>query len=277
MKFPSQVNRIVVAAGLALLATGALAAPVISLPVSDTSGNPSLALAENSMPVRAQAAFKDALVADSVKTDGFSGYPLTPGSPPPGTQSVLDMKSSIGATLTSIGGGGRIVDASTTLAGDGRYDTTGDAAARWWLTAYSFTLTFTGQVSAFGFYGTDFGDFMGSFEIELFRGDQRIANQVIPTGGTAGGSSTSNDTNAWLQFYSIYDNEDVSFDRVVFKITQAAGLTDPSDFDYLGFDDFVVGRYQASNGGTVPEPGSLALVGASLLGLAAMRRRKPRA
>lgn len=275
MKLTSPIKRIVVAAGLAVLASGSWAAPVITLPVTDTSGSPTTALAPTSAPVKAQGEFRDTLVPDSIKTDGFSSYALTPGEPPPGTQSTLDMRSTIGAVLTSIDGGGRIVDASTTNAADGRFDTTQDANKRWWLTAYSFSLTFSGQVSAFGFYGTDFGDFEGQFEILLFSGDQQIATRTIPTG--TGGTMPANGTNGWLQFYSIFDNEDVSFDRVLFKITQANPLGDPGEFDFLGFDDFVVGRFDTGTGGNVPEPGSLALVGASLLGLAAVRRRKLRA
>lgn len=283
MKLQSQLNRIVVAAGLAFLAGGVWAAPVISAPVTDTSGQ--LSVNPNGLPAQARGAFEGTFVGGSKKTDGFSSYALTPLNPnavPPNTQSSVNM-SSIGAELTTIGGGGRIVN-STTDAGNGRFDTTGgDTTGQWWLTGYSFSLTFERDtVSAFGFYGTDFGDFSGSFEIELYRkatDTTAAATRSIATGGSSGGTMPANNgaNNAWLQFYSIFDDQDIAFERVVFRITQDPNLTDPDDYDFLGFDDFVVGRYNASTGGTVPEPGSLALVGASLLGLAAARRRKPRA
>jgi hypothetical protein len=69
---------------------------------------------------------------------------------------------------------------------------------------------------------------------------------------------------------------DVLFDRIVFKVGQAPG-TVVGDWDYLGFDDIMVGNLRNGTGGTVPEPGSLALVGLALFAAGWARKAQHRA
>ena len=59
------------------------------------------------------------------------------------------------------------------------------------------------------------------------------------------------------------------------RLMHGRGLDNEAVGHYLGFDDLMVGKVApGGGGGDLPEPGSLALVGASLLGLAAARRRR---
>lgn len=210
--------------------------------------------------------FESLLVTNQIRTDGFSTYPTTPVQSPIKT---LDLGSTIGGNISMAVGAGRIATAETDNPSNGRFDTTGvgDITERkWWLTAYSFTLTFDQGISALGFYGTDLGDFDGSFEIELLR-----ANEAAGDGRVEVLKPTADAVNGTLQFFGFYDpNPQNAYTQVVFRINQNA--TDVEDFDFLGFDDFVVGPVAPGN--PVPEPGSLALVGAALLGVAAARRRK---
>jgi PEP-CTERM motif len=162
---------------------------------------------------------------------------------------------------------------------EGRFNTTGaegaPASGRWWETKYSFSLTFTNAISAFGFYGTDFGDFDGTFELELVRaagGTVKVPFAKPMVGTITESGVTTNTTNGWLQFFAFWDPTD-TYTEVRFNIAQVGNNID--NWDVLGFDDFVVGQLLPGGGGVdMPEPGSLALVGAALLGLAASRRRK---
>lgn len=215
--------------------------------------------------------FESLLVTGQVRTDGFSGYPTTPVAAP---IKSLDLGSTIGASLSMDVGAGRVATAETDVPANGRFDTTGGGditERKWWLTAYSFTLTFDQGISALGFYGTDLGDFDGGFEIELLRANQAAGDGEVKTLKSTM-STNADAVNGTLQFFGFYDPDPQNaYTQVIFRINQTA--TDVEDFDFLGFDDIVVGPL-APGGGTVPEPGSLALVGAALLGVAAARRRR---
>lgn len=273
MKTFLKFNRVVLAASLGLASLGALAAPTFLGPAIDQSANGTVN--PDAAPAQLKNSFQQRLLTESIKSDGFSGYAVnTPGT---FTKNLALTGLGTGITMAVTGAGGEVVNAGTDPAVDGRYDTTGDAAKQWWLSAYTFTLSFTQGVSAFGFYGTDFGDFKGSFEIELLRGTSVVGGKILkeadaPSTTPMGGPPPENANNGWLQFFAFYDDSGTTYDGIRFKINQAS--TDPDDFDYIGFDDFVVGTLAPGGGGSTPEPGSLALVGASLLGLAAARRRR---
>ena len=210
-------------------------------------------------PLVKRTQFEGALIPGSLKSEGFGGATI-------GSYDKFDM-TALGGTITRTGGTGAAgrVENSTTDGADGRFDTSGDG--QWWRTAVSFEIDFADNISAFGFYGTDFGDFAGTFLMELLLADgSSLTYDLLDVMAPSNAA-----TNGWLQFFGVVD--DTNSDQISgvrFTITQ--GSSDPDDWDFLGFDSFVVGDVATST--DVPEPGSLALVGASLLGLAAARRRR---
>lgn len=265
------------AVSLALLVcTGTAQAGLVFLDVA-TDTAPNGVVNPDADPAKARKSFRDMLKPDSIKTDGFSSYAQG------GDVTTLDMSATIGAALTSAGGSGgletgKVVDEDIDKPVDGRFDTTGDSAAQWWLTQYGFTLDFgNAGVSALAFYGTDFGDFDGSFKLTLLTADD-VANNLSGTSKTYFASATGQQVpannganNGWLSHFGFLDDT-ASYQRVVFEIGQNPNEV---DVDFLGFDDFIVGELRdPTDPNPVPEPGSLALVGASLLALTAARRRR---
>ncbi|MBL0296203.1 MAG: PEP-CTERM sorting domain-containing protein [Betaproteobacteria bacterium] len=149
----------------------------------------------------------------------------------------------------------------------GRYNTTGATTAaanpgRWWDADGGFTLSFTDAITAFGFYGTDFGDLQGVLSIDLFREGTDSAVETVPVNHTATSASSKS-----LVFWGFEDA--IGYRTIRFNIRQVG--TDPGRFDVFGFDDMVIGRRATSS---VPEPATLALTAISLGALVASRRRR---
>jgi len=128
----------------------------------------------------------------------------------------------------------------------------------------TFSLNFTSAVSALGFFGTDFGDFDGTLELEFFNGGNSLGVLAVSDDTLSGANSNGN-----LIFFGMVS--DTAFNSVTFKITQCA--TCPGGTDVLGFDDMIVGT-KATVVNPTPEPFSLALVGLGLAAAGAASRRK---
>jgi hypothetical protein len=179
-----------------------------------------------------------------------------------------------GNTATFSGSSATVIDGNT-LGNDfslGRYNMTGynangvdagglpalaDGATdkgRWLEASSTFSILFGSAIQALGFFGTDFSDFGGSMSLTLRDG----AGDAIATLNPP----TSDGVNAGLVFFGVTSTR--SFLSVDFTFSGSA-------FDVVGFDEFIVGDLRQ-----VPEPGTLALAGLSLLGVVAVRARRRR-
>ena len=88
-------------------------------------------------------------------------------------------------------------------------------------------LTFSPPISAFGFYGTDVGDFGGSLTLTV-RNSSTLVSTPLSVGNTIGsGGSTS----GCLLFFGFKDKT-ATYDRLTFT-------SNGSTADFFGFDDIV--------------------------------------
>ena len=156
----------------------------------------------------------------------------------------------------------------------GRFNTTTPGAQYVQVLASSssaFSILFSRGISAFGFYGTDIGDFDGLMELELLRANG-TGTDTLTVRNTA--SAASN--NGALLFYGFADAAS-SYTKITFKTSGAAGST---ALDYFGFDDFWVADAnqirQPVDPNPTPEPGSLALVGLALFAAGWARKTQRR-
>lgn len=163
----------------------------------------------------------------------------------------------------------------------GRFDTSGDDVdgyPSWWFeTDKSFSVSFGGNYSAFGFYSTDAGDFGGTFTITLLNIDGSDADTIcVTTANTAFAAQNpacqvvSGTANGGLLFFGFTDSRTAGYSGVRFNIVQAGDAGNNPDI--MGFDNLVLGQVSQVSG-NLPEPASLALVALGLIGAGAARRR----
>lgn len=224
-----------------LTSTAAMAVPTVFFGEDIKASNGPHASRPNS--TAAQASFLGIL--SGVSTEDFQS---ASGSAP----IALTFTGSSGALNATVTSGGS-VESST---GNGRWSINNGTN---YLEAQSssFVLTFASQIAAFGFYGTDIGDFDGALSIELFNGATSLG--LFQVGNTRGSGGS---TNGSVLFYGLVDTVN-TFNRIVFRNTDTE--------DIFGFDNMTIGDVRQVTG-TVPLPGSLALLGLGLVGLTGLRK-----
>ena len=121
----------------------------------------------------------------------------------------------------------------------------------------TFNITFPTAISAFGFYGTDIGDFANRLIVDLTAEDNTVTSLTV-------GHSLGLDNFANSLLFCGFIDATVAYKRIGFRNAGTGG-------DIFAFDDMVIGSREQIN---VPEPGSLVLAGLALVGLAASRRRR---
>ncbi len=191
----------------------------------------------------ARASFLSQLVG--VGTENFEGF--TPGGFTPPAQGI-NFGGAGTATLNST---------STTFIrnspGAGRFATSGSQYIETQAGA-GFNVTFSSAVAAFGFYGTDIGDFGNTLILRFTRTDNTTFD--INVGNTLNIDGTG-------LFFGVIASAGDQFTRVDF-------LNEPGGVDVFGFDDLTVGSLQQ----VIPLPSAAGLGFVGLAGLAARRRAR---
>ncbi len=187
-----------------------------------------------------------------VETQTFESYSAGTGLP-----LTVSFGVAGNATLTDPSGGSFITSGND---GAGRYPISGNKYLETGAGS-GFTITFSSPISAFGFYGTDIGDFGGVLTLGLTGADPETL--VVPA--TAGSNASTSGSNLYFGFYDTTN----TFTSITFNNTGSGGV------DVFGFDDFTIGNIeQVTPTSPTPEPSTFALLGTGVLALAGAARRK---
>lgn len=269
---PTYKNHVVIALGL-IYAAGVLAAPTPSQIFFAEDGAP--VIVDGAVVSPAVLGARDLFLSKldgTVRSYGFEQD--TSFFPQPGAVADIPVEftgSASGAVTATLKGNGEVMGTPEA----GRFNTTSDGSQYWRVEAGAggaFSIEFSRAVSAFGFFGTDIGDYDGVMELDLTRaGDQGIDTLTVRGGASAEANNGS------LLFFGFADAGS-SYTKITFKTAGIAGFV-----DYFGFDDFYAA--DASQILTtvnppptpMPEPGSLALAGLALFAAGWARKTRRRA
>lgn len=229
--------------GLAVYSSGAEATPVIFFGENLTPGG-----GVSGDPVTARNSFLSNL--SGVGTEDFESLPT--GSI--GTGVSLSFPGSTGAITANLTGGGPGEILSSL--GAGRFATSGTQYLET-SSAQSFNIAFSDPISAFGFFGTDIGDFGGEVILTLSNGTTEIINI---------GNST-NAPDGSLLFFGFIDSMN-SYTNIAFDNT--------SGDDFFGFDDMTIGDIGQITPQPLPLPATVSLFGIGLASLGVAMRRNRR-
>ena len=198
-------------------------------------------------PVTARNAFFSNLVG--VGTEGFESFSTGANLP-----LKIDFPVSSGAVTATLNTTSTSTSVSTEVRispGLGRFATSGNTYLNIAL-GDGFTVSFSESISAFGFYGTDIGDYSGQLLMKMTNGS--TVDVAVP--------HTANSPNGALLFWGFIDTEN-SYSSIEFSNT--------SGTDSFGFDDMTIGvREQIA---PVPEPATMLLLGFGLIGIAGLRKK----
>ncbi|NJK28348.1 MAG: PEP-CTERM sorting domain-containing protein [Coleofasciculaceae cyanobacterium SM2_3_26] len=198
-----------------------------------------------------------------VGTEDFESFPVGTDEP-----LALDFGAAGVATLN---GEGSIETAATpderTFS---RYAISGENYWRANAGGNQFSIDFSQEVAAFGFYGVDLGDFGGELELVLTLASG--GKQTLKVPNTVG---SRGDIDGSVLFYGlIAESENEVFTSLSFNLTAPdTGALE----DVFAFDDLTIGSLeQVVDPPNVPEPSTVAgILALGLLGLGQLRKRFP--
>lgn len=213
----------------------------------------------------AEAGFK-ANLSSNVSTENFEGQAESAVAPL--TLSFLNATTNVTTNAELTGGSGKVKAVTPGFTdGAGRYSIPSASSSKFWLVdaGGSFEIKFTSAVAAFGFYGTDIGDFGGTVSVSLLDASGGVI-ETLPVPAKIGDAGSTD--GSVLFFGALSDAVASDFWGVRFSTTVVGGE------DFFGFDNFTIAtRDQVTPPNPTPIPGTLLLAGLGLAGVGAMRRR----
>jgi hypothetical protein len=222
-----------------LLSSTSIASPVTFFGEDLSTGDPNIGSLVNATTARNN--FFSNLTG--VGTETFDSYASTPAS------------VSFGAAGTATLSGGTLASLND---GAGRFPVSGSQYLN--ASTSNFSLSFSNPISAFGFFGTDVGDFGGQLSLTL-TGSNGVTQIVVPHTIGSGGSTSGSD------LYFGFDDLTNTYTSITFD--------NPSTVDVFAFDNLSIGSLQQVTP-SVPEPSTWAmmLLGFAGIGFMAYRRKQ---